>query len=138
MTSASPWVVMAEAVAPFRVAAEVGIAGVDMANPNFKDQCWSVSQMLTHHASHGCLLRSGDLISSGTVSGPERNDSGRLLERIRDGRETITLPKCEVRSAKCERISKTETQSPLSGRCGRAGFRAIGFGECVAEQTGDL
>ncbi|MFM0513990.1 fumarylacetoacetase [Paraburkholderia sp. RL17-373-BIF-A] len=172
MTSVSPWVVTAEAIAPFRVAApirgddapplaaqltsashtasaaidislrtmlqsrsmrEAGIAGVDMANPNFKDQYWSVSQMLTHHASNGCPLRSGDLISSGTVSGPERADSGCLLERTRDGRETITLPTGEVRTY----LEDGDTVS-LSGRCGRAGFRTIGFGECVAEVTGDL
>jgi fumarylacetoacetase len=172
MTSASPWVVTAEAIAPFRVAAPIrgddapplaaqltsashtasaaidislratlqsrsmrlaGIAGVDMANPNFKDQYWSVSQMLTHHASNGCPLRSGDLISSGTVSGPERADSGCLLERTRDGREPITLPTGEVRTY----LEDGDTVS-FSGRCRRAGFRTIGFGECVAEVTGDL
>jgi fumarylacetoacetase len=172
MTSASPWVVTAEAIAPFRVAAPIrgddapplaahltsashtasaaidislratlqsrsmrqaSIAGVDMANPNFKDQYWSVSQMLTHHASNGCPLRSGDLISSGTVSGPERADSGCLLERTRDGREPITLPTGEVRTY----LEDGDTVS-FSGRCRRAGFRTIGFGECVAEVTGDL
>jgi fumarylacetoacetase len=172
MTSASPWVVTAEAIAPFRVAAPIrgadapplaahltsashiasaavdislratlqsrsmrqaGIAGVDMANPNFKDQYWSVSQMLTHHASNGCPLRSGDLISSGTVSGPERADSGCLLERTRDGREPITLPTGEVRTY----LEDGDTVS-FSDRCRRAGFRTIGFGECVAEVTGDL
>ncbi|MEM5454973.1 fumarylacetoacetase [Paraburkholderia phytofirmans] len=172
MTSASPWVVTAEAIAPFRVAAPIrgddapplaaqltsashtasaaidislratlqsrsmrqaGIAGVDMANPNFKDQYWSVSQMLTHHASNGCPLRSGDLISSGTVSGPERADSGCLLERTRDGREPITLPTGEVRTY----LEDGDTVS-FSGRCRRAGFRTIGFGVCVAEVNGDL
>jgi fumarylacetoacetase len=172
MTGASPWVVTAEAIAPFRVVAtprgddapllaaelasashdasaaidislrvtlqsrsmkEAGIAGVDVANPNFKDQYWSVSQMLTHHASNGCPLRSGDLISSGTVSGPERNDSGCLLERTRDGRETITLPTGEVRGY----LEDGDTVS-FSGRCARDGFRTIGFGECVAEVIGDL
>jgi fumarylacetoacetase len=172
MTSVSAWVVTAEAIAPFRVAASIrgddapplaaqltsashtasaaidiclratlqsrsmrqaGIAGVDMANPNFKDQYWSVSQMLTHHASNGCPLRSGDLISSGTVSGPERADSGCLLERTCDGQETMTLPTGEVRTY----LEDGDTVS-LSGRCGRAGFRTIGFGECVAEVTGDL
>jgi fumarylacetoacetase len=172
MTSTSPWVVTAEAIAPFRVVAaargddppslaaqlasashaasaaidislratlqsrgmkEAGIAGVDVANPNFKDQYWSVSQMLTHHTSNGCPLRSGDLISSGTVSGPERNNSGCLLERTRDGRETITLPTGEVRGY----LEDGDTVS-FSGRCERDGFRTIGFGECVAEVTGDL
>jgi fumarylacetoacetase len=172
MTSASPWVVTAEAIAPFRVAAPIrgddapplaaqltsashtasaaidislratlqsrsmrlaGIAGVDMANPNFKDQYWSVSQMLTHHASNGCPLRSGDLISSGTVSGPERADSGCLLERTRDGREPIILPTGEVRTY----LEDGDIVS-FSGRCRRAGFRTIGFGVCVAEVNGDL
>ncbi|MBN3763535.1 fumarylacetoacetase [Burkholderia sp. Ac-20365] len=172
MTSVSPWVVTAEAIAPFRVAEAIrgddapplaaqltsashaalaaidislyvtlqsrqmkaaGIAAIDVANSDFKDQYWSVSQMLTHHASNGCPLRSGDLISSGTVSGPERSDSGCLLERTRDARETIALPTGEVRTY----LEDGDIVS-FSGRCNRAGFRSIGFGECAAEVTDNL
>jgi fumarylacetoacetase len=56
-----------------------------------------------------------------------------LLERTRDGRETITLPTGEVRTY----LEDGDTVS-FSRRCGRAGFRTIGFGGCVAEATGDL
>ncbi|WP_233838531.1 fumarylacetoacetase [Paraburkholderia sp. ZP32-5] len=111
-----------------RLMREAGMPGMVIARPNFKDQYWSAAQMITHHASNGCSLRSGDLISSGTVSGPEREDSGCLLERTRDGQSPFTLPSGESRSY----LSDGDTIA-FSGRCTREGFRSIGFGACVAD-----
>ena len=105
-----------------------GISGESVARPNFKDQYWSAAQMLTHHSSNGCRLRPGDLLSSGTVSGPDRADSGCLLERTVDGREPVTLPTREQRGY----LEDGDIVS-MSGRCMRRGFRTIGFGECQAE-----
>ena len=114
-----------------RIMREAGMPGTVIGNPNFKDQYWSAAQMLAHHASNGCPLRSGDLISSGTVSGPTPDDSGCLLERTRDGKLPLTLPSGEMRSYLSDGDIVT-----FSGRCSREGFRSIGFGECVAEVVG--
>jgi len=87
---------------------------------------WTFAQMLTHHASNGCNLRPGDLIASGTVSGPERSASGCLLELSTGGREPITLADGETRA-----FLEDGDEVVLSGRCEREGFRGIGFGTCT-------
>ena len=84
--------------------------------------------MLTHHASNGCNLRTGDLLSSGTVSGPERSDSGCLLELTVGGREPLHLPSGETRAF----LHDGDTVW-LRGTCERDGFKSIGFGECKAQ-----
>jgi fumarylacetoacetase len=81
--------------------------------------------MLTHHASNGCNLRAGDLLASGTVSGPEKENRGCLLELTWRGAEPITLPTGEVR-----RFLEDGDEVILRGYCEREGFRRIGFGEC--------
>ncbi|MDB5860831.1 MAG: fumarylacetoacetase [Ramlibacter sp.] len=105
-----------------------GLAPTPIAQPRFGDQYWTLFQMLTHHASNGCNLRSGDLISSGTVSGPERADSGCLLELTAGGREPLRLPSGEER-----RFLEDGDTVVLRGVCRRDGFRTIGFGECRAQ-----
>ena len=84
--------------------------------------------MLTHHASNGCNLRSGDLLSSGTVSGPERENSGCLLELTVGGREPLLLPSGETR-----RFLENGDTVRLRGLCARDGFKPIGFGECKSQ-----
>ncbi len=54
---------------------------------NLRDLYWTVAQLLTHHASNGCNLQPGDLLASGTVSGPGDESRGCLLEITRNGRE---------------------------------------------------
>lgn len=114
-----------------RAMRDSGISSISIANPNFRDQYWSPAQMLAHHASNGCSLRSGDLLASGTISGSERNDSGCLLERTRDGNEPLALPTGETRGYLCDGDVVS-----FSGRCVRSGYRSIGFGECAAEVVG--
>jgi len=99
-----------------------------ISQPQFADQYWTLFQMLTHHASNGCNLRSGDLLSSGTVSGPEREHSGCLLELTVGGREPLSLPSGETR-----RFLEDGDSVSLRGLCARHGFRSIGFGECQSQ-----
>jgi fumarylacetoacetase len=92
---------------------------------NTKDLYWTVGQMLTHHASNGCNLQTGDLIASGTVSGPEKDERGCLLERTWRGTEPIEMPSGETR-----RFLEDGDEVIMKGFCEREGFRRIGFGEC--------
>ena len=69
-----------------------GIAPFRLSKGNFKELYWSMAQMVAHHTSNGCNLRPGDLLASGTVSGPEPDSHGCLLEM-----GPITLPTGEVR-----------------------------------------
>ena len=81
--------------------------------------------MLTHHASNGCNLRPGDLIASGTVSGPDESERGCLLELTWRGTEPLTLGNGETR-----RFLEDGDEVVLRGHCAREGFARIGFGEC--------
>ncbi|MEQ1762285.1 MAG: fumarylacetoacetase [Pyrinomonadaceae bacterium] len=92
---------------------------------NTKDLYWTVGQMLTHHASNGCNLQTGDLIASGTVSGPDKSERGCLLEMTWRGTEPIDLPSGETR-----RFLEDGDEVIMKGYCEREGYRRIGFGEC--------
>jgi fumarylacetoacetase len=81
--------------------------------------------MLTHHASNGCNLRTGDLLASGTVSGPTPEARGCLLELTARGASPIELPTGEQRS-----FLQDGDEVILRGYCEREGFRRIGLGEC--------
>jgi fumarylacetoacetase len=104
-----------------------GIAPAVISRPRFIDQYWTLFQMLTHHTSNGCSLRPGDLLASGTVSGPERGDSGCLVELTTGGREPLRLSSGEER-----RFLEDGDTVILRGRCERDGHASIGFGECRA------
>lgn len=96
-----------------------------LSRSNFKEMYWTFAQMLTHHASNGCNLRTGDLIASGTVSGPEKEARGCLLELTWRGTEPISLPTGEQRT-----FLQDGDEVIIRGYCEREGFRRIGFGEC--------
>jgi fumarylacetoacetase len=87
---------------------------------------WTLAQLITHHASNGCNLRPGDLLGSGTVSGPEKESRGCLLERTWRGSEPLELPTGERRA-----FLEDGDEVVLRGYAEREGFRRIGFGECV-------
>lgn len=95
---------------------------------------WTLAQMLTHHASNGCNLEPGDLIASGTVSGPEPDARGCLLELTWDApgkpRKPITLPSGETRT-----FLQDGDRVILRGACEAEGFRRIGFGACEGTIT---
>jgi len=96
-----------------------------LSRSNTKDLYWTIGQMLTHHASNGCNLQTGDLIATGTVSGKEKEERGCLLELTWRGKEPIQLPNGEER-----RFLEDGDEIIMKGFCEREGFRRIGFGEC--------
>jgi fumarylacetoacetase len=87
---------------------------------------WTLAQMVAHHASNGCPLRAGDLIGSGTVSGPEKENRGCLLERTWKGSEPLHLPNSESRL-----FLQDGDEVILKGYCERDGFARIGLGACL-------
>lgn len=96
---------------------------------SFREMYWTFGQMISHHASNGCNLKPGDLLGSGTVSGPTPESRGCLLELTWDGtgkpRRPIELPTGEKRTF----LADGDTVI-LRGYAEREGFRRIGFGEC--------
>ena len=153
-TSLSPWMITIEALAPFRTEArphdvpvlpylqEEGQSGIDitveaslrtraMSEPvrlsraSFKEIYWTLGQMVAHHTSNGCPIRPGDLIATGTISGPEKENRGCLLELTWKGTEPIQLPGGEQRT-----FLEDGDELILTGYCARDGFARIGFGSC--------
>jgi fumarylacetoacetase len=101
------------------------LAPFRLSSSNTKDLYWTFAQMLAHHSSNGCNLRSGDLLASGTVSGATKDSQGSLIELTERGIQPINLPTGEVR-----RFLEDGDEVILRGWCERDGFRRIGFGEC--------
>jgi fumarylacetoacetase len=81
--------------------------------------------MIAHHTCNGCNLEVGDLIGSGTVSGPEKSGWGSLLELSSRGREPIELPSGETRG-----FIEDGDEIIFRAHCERESFARIGFGEC--------
>ncbi|WP_295633885.1 fumarylacetoacetase [Novosphingobium sp.] len=86
---------------------------------------WTVAQMIAHHTSNGCDLNPGDLLGTGTISGPTRDAFGSLIELSSGGREPIPLPDGETRAFLEDGDALT-----LSGYASAQGYRTIGFGAC--------
>jgi len=111
-----------------------GHAPVRLSRGSMKHMYWTLAQMVTHHASNGCNLEPGDLIASGTVSGPEPEARGCLLELTWDApgkpRKPISLPGGETRT-----FLQDGDRVILRGSCGREGFRRVGFGACEGTIT---
>lgn len=163
-TAVSPWVVTADALEPFRIAAMArpegdpqplpyllneadqrlggidvslsvqlstaemrvhGGAAVQILESNAMHLYWTPAQMLAHHASGGCNMVPGDLIGTGTISGPTRQQLSSLLELTFGGTEPVALPNGERRSFLLDGDEITFT-----GTCRREGFVSIGFGTC--------
>jgi fumarylacetoacetase len=100
-------------------------AAVRVSQGNLCDLYWTLAQMLTHHASNGCNLQTGDLLASGTVSGATRDSLGSLLEITRRGAEPLDLPNGETR-----KFLEDGDEVILRGYCEREGCARVGFGEC--------
>jgi fumarylacetoacetase len=103
-----------------------GMAPFRLSRGNFSDMYWTIAQMLTHHASNGCNLRTGDLLASGTVSGSSSAALGCLLELTKRGANAIALPSGEER-----RFLEDGDEVILRGYCEREGFARVGLGECA-------
>lgn len=154
-TTISPWIVTRAALEPFRVAAperdrpllpylrEPGPGLYDIsleaaltpdggdetviARTNYREMYYSAAQQLAHHASSGCPMRVGDLLGSGTISGPERGNRGSLLELSWGGKEPVQLAGGATRTF----IEDGDTLT-LRGAAHGNGYR-IGFGECAGQ-----
>jgi fumarylacetoacetase len=93
---------------------------------SFAHAYWTPAQMLAHHASNGCNLQPGDLLGTGTQSGPNPGEGGSLLELSLGGRQPFTLPGGEQRS-----FLEDGDCVILRGHCSAPGARRIGFGDCA-------
>ncbi|WP_029080563.1 fumarylacetoacetase [Bradyrhizobium sp. th.b2] len=151
-TSISPWVVTREALEPFRMQGPAQqpepLAYLKQAQPNnydmqldvalragamneakticstnFKYMYWSSVQQLVHHASSGCAMNVGDLLGSGTISGPEKHQRGSLLEISWNGTEPVELASGVTRS-----FLENGDSLVMRGWCQGDGYR-VGFGE---------
>jgi fumarylacetoacetase len=115
----------------YDITLEVWLCSAKMAEPmrvsrgNFASMYWTFPQMVAHHTSNGCNLRPGDVIGSGTVSGPLKENRGCLLEVTWRGAEPLELPTGEIR-----RFLEDGDEVTLRGWCEAPGFRRIGMGEC--------
>jgi fumarylacetoacetase len=90
---------------------------------NFKHMYWNMAQQLTHHTVNGCNLRIGDLMASGTISGPERDSFGSMLELSWGGSKPVTLNNGSSRTF----IEDYDTIT-MRGWCGE-NHKKVGFGE---------
>ena len=104
---------------------EQGIAPLRVSKGNLRDLYWTISQLVTHHASNGCNLRPGDLLATGTISGPDEGSEGCLLE-MKHRAAPLQLPTGETRAFLVdgdEVIFHAYAQKP--------GLPRIGFGRCT-------
>ncbi|MDR5853761.1 fumarylacetoacetase [Caballeronia sp. LZ062] len=153
-TTISPWIVTLDALEPFRTAApaqepqplaylrhagdhafdielsvdlrpEGAAAATTISRTNFKLMYWSMAQQLAHHTVSGCNTRVGDLMGSGTISGPTPDSCGSLLEATRNGQRPLRLEGGGERA-----FLHDGDEITLHGWCQGDGYR-VGFGECV-------
>ncbi|MBZ8117727.1 fumarylacetoacetase [Roseovarius sp. LXJ103] len=153
-TSISPWIVTTAALEPFRTATparekellpyldgtidglfdielevlmqpEGAVKATLLSKTNYSRMYYSAAEQLCHHASGGCGMNSGDLLGSGTISGPEKSEYGSLMELSWAGREPFTLDTGETRTF----IEDNDTLI-LRGAAKGDGYQ-VGFGECV-------
>lgn len=104
---------------------EKGMPAMRLSHGPASNMYWTIAQMVTHHASNGCQMQAGDLLGSGTISGPVPGSQGSLMEITRNGKERVTLPTGETRA-----FLEDGDELALAGRFTADGAVAIGFGEC--------
>jgi fumarylacetoacetase len=107
-----------------------GQAPARLSHSNYRDAYWTLAQLIAHHTVNGCNLETGDLLGTGTLSGPDPGQGGSLLELSVGGKELIRLPDGESRSF----VADGDTII-FTAFCEREGYRRIGFGECRATVT---
>lgn len=110
-----------------RVMKDRGLPPLRLALSNTRYMYWTVAQLVAHHTSNGCNLRSGDFFGSGTLSGPETGSAGSLLEATEGGRVAVKLESGEER-----RFLEDGDEVIFKARGRRQGFAPIGFGACRA------
>ncbi|MDO5693528.1 MAG: fumarylacetoacetase [Pseudomonadota bacterium] len=105
---------------------EAGAAPARITHSNYKHAYWTAAQMVTHHTVNGCNLQPGDLLGTGTLSGPTLDQACALIELTTGGKNPIQLPNGEQRTW----LEDGDTII-LRGWCQKDGAARIGFGECV-------
>lgn len=146
-TTISPWIVTQAALEPFRcegakrdnpllpylresrpgfydLAIGWTMNGQTMARTNYKVMYYSSAQQLAHHTESGCPMRVGDLLGSGTISGPTREEAGSLLEMSEGGKHTLTV------NGQPRSFIEDGDEIGLFAYAQGEGYR-IGFGPCV-------
>ena len=101
---------------------------VRLSRSTTQDLYWTPGQLVAHHSSNGCNLLPGDLLATGTVSGPSPDALGCLLELTKRGAAPLTLPSGERRA-----FLEDGDEVTLRGYCARDGAARIGLGECTGE-----
>ena len=103
-----------------------GAAPARVAATSFRHQYWTIAQMVTQHTVGGCNLQSGDLLGTGTISGPTPGEAGAIVELSQGGRVQVPL------KATGEQRTFLEDGDAvvLRGWCEKTGAARIGFGEC--------
>ncbi|MDI3383622.1 fumarylacetoacetase [Xenophilus aerolatus] len=96
---------------------------------SFRHQYWTIAQMLAQHTVGGCDLRSGDLVGTGTISGPTQDQAGALVELSRGGTLAVSLPG----TGETRTFLEDGDSVSIKGWCEKPGFARIGFGECRGE-----
>lgn len=104
---------------------QAGVSPMLMSRGNLKSLYWSIAQLITHHTSNGCNLCPGDLLATGTISGPNEGSEGCLLEK-KQSREIVRLPTGEVRT-----FLEDGDRVTFRAYAEREGSARIGFGECA-------
>jgi len=104
---------------------ESGLAPLRLRRASAADLYWTPSQLLAHHTSNGCNLQPGDLLATGTISGPAKESRGCMLELTWRGAEPLALPGGETR-----KFLEDGDEVIMRGYCERDGAVRIGFGEC--------
>jgi len=105
---------------------DAGAAAQPLMASNFRDSYWTLAQLVAHHTVNGCNMQPGDLLGTGTQSGPEAGQGGSMLELSTGGKQPLRLANGETRSF----LEDGDTVI-LRAHCERPPFRRIGFGECV-------
>ena len=108
-----------------------GTAPEVLAVTNMQHLYWTIFQMLTHHTSNGCNLRPGDMLGTGTISGPDEEALGSILEITKRGGEPLELPTGEER-----KFLADGDELIMRAWCEADGARRIGFGDCRAVVEG--
>ncbi len=103
-----------------------GTPAVRLMGSNFRDAYWTLAQLVAHHTSNGCNLQGGDLLGTGTQSGPDEGQGGSLLELSHGGKQALRLPDGETRTFLVDGDTVI-----LRAHCEREGCARIGFGDCA-------
>jgi fumarylacetoacetase len=105
---------------------EAGEEAVSLATSNMKYSYWTIAQMLTHHTVGGCNMQPGDMMATGTMSGPDATEACAMIELTTGGKNPISLPNGESRTF----LEDGDTVI-IKGNCVNGNAARIGFGECV-------